>query len=163
MSDQAGTKVCPHCKKEVDKDASRCPHCQGKMYVWTTGRKMLAGLLGFIVLYIAIVSSSGNSSTPTAEVPKQIGIYDLCVDAEVMVKEMLKSPSTAEFPTCNTQNFSIEKLGENYYLVSSYVDSQNGFGAMIRSDWSVKYRYLDDKKNVDIEKLIIGDEVYNKK
>lgn len=163
MSDQAGTKLCPHCKKEVDKDASRCPHCQGKMYVWTRGRKMLAGLLGFIVLYIAIVSSSSNSSTHTVEVPKQIGIYDLCVDTEVIVKEMLKSPSTAEFPVCNAKNFSIEKLGEDSYIVSSYVDSQNGFGAMIRSDWSVKYRYLDDKKNVDIEKVIIGDEVYSQK
>lgn len=161
--EQIPTKKCPHCKTEVDEKASRCPHCHGKIYVWTTVRKMLAGLLGFIVLYIVIVSSLGDSSTPKVEAPKQLGAYDICIDTEVIVKELLKSPSTAKFPVCNTQNFSIEKLDEDYYRVSAYVDSQNGFGAMIRSDWSVTYRYLDENKNVDIERVVIGGEVYSKK
>lgn len=27
------TKLCPHCKSEIDAGATRCPHCQGKIHV----------------------------------------------------------------------------------------------------------------------------------
>ncbi len=53
-------KLCKHCKKEVDLMATRCPHCQGKMYVWTKGKKITAGIIIFVFLIIVINSSSSN-------------------------------------------------------------------------------------------------------
>lgn len=46
------------------------------------------------------------------------------------VNEKLKSPSSSEYPV-NTE--FVTKSNDSTYIVNSYVDSQNGFGAMIRS------------------------------
>jgi hypothetical protein len=48
------------------------------------------------------------------------------------VKMMLKSPSTADFPSINDFKFGIVK---DQMGVQAYVDSQNWFGAQIRSDF----------------------------
>lgn len=65
--------------------------------------------------------------------------------AEENVKEILKAPSTAKFPGSFLSPFkdwNISKDG-NKFTVSSYVDSQNGFGAMIRSDFTITYEWKD--------------------
>ena len=48
----------------------------------------------------------------------------------------------------------ITKTGENEYKISSYVDSQNGFGAMIRSEWSCTIKFVENDK-VQCKDLII--------
>ena len=48
----------------------------------------------------------------------------------------------------------IRKTGENEYKISSYVDSQNGFGAMIRSEWSCTIKFVENDK-VQCKDLII--------
>lgn len=58
---QQKTKLCPHCKKEIDFKASRCSHCQGKIYIWTTGRKVLAGFVVFTV--ILLIFTNGSKKT----------------------------------------------------------------------------------------------------
>lgn len=55
------SKLCPHCKKEVDIMASRCPHCHGKIYVWTKGRKILLGFISFTIVILVFSSLSGKS------------------------------------------------------------------------------------------------------
>ena len=50
---------------------------------------------------------------------------------------MLKAPSTAKFPYPSDSGVSINKLAENKYFISSYVDSENSFGAMIRNTFTV--------------------------
>ncbi len=58
-------KLCPHCKQEVDPKASRCPHCHGKIYRWTFGRMMMVGLLGLVVFFIVVSTTTNiNSSEP---------------------------------------------------------------------------------------------------
>ncbi|MBI2638147.1 hypothetical protein HYW83_01000 [Candidatus Peregrinibacteria bacterium] len=56
------------------------------------------------------------------------------VCAKMEVEAMLKAPSTAKFPRGIPDNilFSPEK---NSYTVISYVDAQNSFGAMIRTNY----------------------------
>ena len=58
----------------------------------------------------------------------------LYIQIENLVKNTLKSPSTANFP-----NITKWKFGKNKdkIIVQSYVDSQNGFGATVRSDFQV--------------------------
>lgn len=31
VEEEASTKVCPHCKSEIDMEATRCPHCTSKL------------------------------------------------------------------------------------------------------------------------------------
>lgn len=56
--------------------------------------------------------------------------------AKDFVKAKLKSPSTAEFPIASEQSKHINKLSNGSYKINSWVDSQNGFGATIRTKFS---------------------------
>ena len=57
--------------------------------------------------------------------------------AEDFVKKQLKSPSTAKFPRAvEERNGHIIILGNNRYAINSWVDSQNSFGATIRTRFS---------------------------
>ncbi|WFO15028.1 hypothetical protein M601_014210 [Cellulophaga baltica 4] len=64
--------------------------------------------------------------------------------AQKFVKKSLQSPSTAKFPALFKS--SVKKLSPGYFMVSSFVDSQNTFGAMIRSNYEVKLRQTTDGK-----------------
>jgi len=66
---------------------------------------------------------------------------DTYIQAQEFVKQTLKSPSTAKFPALP---YEIVDLGDSFYKVSSYVDSQNSFGATIRNEWSVKMALVLD-------------------
>jgi len=58
--------------------------------------------------------------------------------AKDFIKGRLKSPSTAEFPGTFEKKNHVTDLGNGEYRINSWVDSQNGFGAMIRSRQSCK-------------------------
>ena len=73
--------------------------------------------------------------------------------AEEFVKDKLKAPSTAEF--CSRSQQTVDILSENKYRVSGWVDSQNSFGAKLRSDWSVVLEKLGkDQWHADSVDLI---------
>jgi hypothetical protein len=54
------------------------------------------------------------------------------------VQAMLKSPKTADFPFLD---YSHRNLGDGKWIIQSYVDSQNGFGAMIRTQYQVEMQF----------------------
>ena len=101
----------------------------------------------FAFLFLAFGSSSDSSSD--TETNKMLA-YNY---AENFVKQRLKSPSTAEFPRLFEKAEHIIELGNDEYLIQSWVDSQNGFGAMIRSNFSCKIIFEGDK--VRVEDLVI--------
>lgn len=86
------------------------------------------------------------------------------------VKQLLKSPKSADFPSYTSWNY-----GENdYYIVmQSYVDAQNSFGAEIRSDFTfiylkgtgeIAYAVFDGKVIADNEYIKTNDiimDLYN--
>jgi hypothetical protein len=74
----------------------------------------------------------------------------------------IPSPATANFPY---MDYQAKNLGDNRFIVSSYVDSQNAFGALLRSNWVVTIQYLggDDYEsdNWKLETMTInGEKVY---
>ncbi len=56
--------------------------------------------------------------------------------SQTVINECLKSPSTAEYPFVDEWSYS---KSNGIITVSSYVDSQNSFGAMIRSNFTIQF------------------------
>lgn len=59
---------------------------------------------------------------------------------EEYIKQCLRSPSTAEFPNWYSENWRVTRK-DNIVTVSSYVDAQNAFGAVVRNNFIVQYDY----------------------
>lgn len=71
------------------------------------------------------------------------------------VKRRLKSPASAKFPFASEQDISIQK-DEHEYVIFAYVDSQNSFGAMIRTYYSGVVKQID-AENWQLVTLDIGE------
>jgi len=132
------TKKCPECLADIPQEAKKCSHCGTKQKESITAGKLILTIIvvGLVTSFILAGSDSGSStSTPktTTVTETQINIM-----AENYVEAVLKSPSTADFPTLAFTHYD---LGNNKHKIVSYVDSQNSFGAMIRSNWSVILTY----------------------
>jgi len=106
-------------------------------------------LIVFIALVITfIVLSTPKSPPPTAEqiaADKKSSDDRQCNSSFAMaysvatkhVKINLKAPSTATFPSYSEVK-NIKNIGKCTYLVSSYVDAENSFGAKIRNNFQAK-------------------------
>ena len=61
--------------------------------------------------------------------------WDACYMAQDHIKSALKAPSTADFPNCysSTEAAHTNRAGmPGGYIVTTYVDAQNSFGAKLR-------------------------------
>jgi len=75
---------------------------------------------------------------------------DLKYQSQESIKKVLKAPSSAKFPSVNEWQFSKDK-DKDEVIAHSYVDSQNGFGAMIRSEFQATYTF--DKTSIKSLKI----------
>lgn len=91
-------------------------------------------LLGVFNAAIEDGSSRGKPDTGTLD-SFQAQSY-----SESAVKAYLKSPRSAKF-----SDFKFAYLGHERWLVTGYVDSQNGFGAMIRKQFALAFQYSPDR------------------
>ena len=97
--------------------------------------------------------SKGYNSAPFTQEEKKehknkMNSLYICVESQIAVKKFLKAPSTAKFPDCSFNIHEYEIRGseeENLYYSFGHVDSQNSFGAMIRSDFAVKLKKEGDR------------------
>lgn len=146
--DKNPTKKCPQCLAEVSPQAKKCSHCGSKLPQPTSPIvKLLAVIMVVGVFSSIIISSIGGSSTVRSQ-PEQPTAYDYqqsaIAYAEPYITRLLKSPSTADF--CRG---TATDLGENKYKVSSCVDSQNSYGATLRSNWEAVMIYTGgDHRNI---------------
>jgi len=121
-----------------------------------TAKKSSGGkFVGFAALAIMIYIPYCAISTILS--PSDDTSYDMCdddvrafVEANSFVKKRLKSPSTADFPWGSDGR--VGKSGDCTFVVRSYVDSQNSFGAMIRTNYVVKLKPIsqDQWKLIDL-------------
>jgi len=97
------------------------------------------GISVFLMFLISLLPESEEDAGPQEyEVDKTLA----CIIAQDFVKQRLKSPKSAEFPPC--RDISIDYLGNKTYEVSGYVDSQNSFGALLRTDYYVRLTDLGE-------------------
>lgn len=110
-------------------------------------KKFVAGTFALIVL-IAVISAVSNSNTSTTtpatnSTPTQSDRETTSiVFAEKVIKDTLKAPSTAKFVDVKAYELTNEK---DVWAINGFVDSQNSFGAVIRSQWEVQLDYRDGK------------------
>ena len=71
---------------------------------------------------------------------------DALTYARELVKVKLKSPRSAKFSGLGSTDIKLYKNCE--YVVAGYVDSQNGFGAMIRSNYNVHLKRTKNGWNI---------------
>lgn len=87
---------------------------------------------------LALALASIGSCKGVAPCEDRIGAF---VMAQEFVKDALKAPSTAEFPTIADDGVSSIPItlpdGRCAFDVRLYVDSQNSFGAQLRSTFHV--------------------------
>lgn len=102
-------------------------------------------LLGFSVV-------TGRDSTTSAK--------DYCnnstmawVMAQRFVTGRLRAPSTAKFPWYSKA--FVVKTGSCSYRVRGYVDAQNGFSAMVRSNFSMGLYYDAARKTWHAREIVI--------
>lgn len=165
--------TCADCGKEVSRKLKKCPHC-GNPKVNTLTNEMsqinvpwkvaVGVILGVFVLIYLTATHTPAPKTPEElkkmaekarqhELNKQAAqkdadrFYAYSV-AKDYIKSRLKAPSTAKFPGSLTHSDHITVLPNNIYEINSYVDSQNGFGAMIRTNFQCKVKLTKDRASV---------------
>ena len=104
--------------------------------------------IGLIILaaVISLFTNNKNHSSPDK--------YDAYVMMGKFVKDKLKSPKTAEFESISTITYKNE--GDVWAFVS-YVDSQNSFGALIRTNFSIGMRYHSEDDSWGLTTLVFED------
>ena len=107
----------------------------------------------FFMFLFLLLSISNNISNKINSEPSSNEVKDLSIDACFMshqfVEERLKSPSSAKFQNC----YYAQVLKEgDVYIVYTYVESQNSFGAQIRTKYIASVRPTDS--NGDYWKLV---------
>lgn len=96
--------------------------------------KLALGALALGVFFFLLSQGSGTSksaSSPAPEAPRALDEIDTIVYCQIVVKQRLKAPKTAEFPGSSYD--AVQKSGRGRFLYRSYVDSENSFGAMLRT------------------------------
>lgn len=113
---------------------------------------VLAGLCVLMVLFVVFFPDDKKAST--AEAPTETQAILIAQDK---VKAQLKSPSTADFELMNGKAVS---LGDGRFTVRDHVDSQNSFGATVRSEYEVQLHYnsgdWSDPNNWTVDKMTVN-------
>lgn len=89
----------------------------------------------FLLLVALLLSSCSGTSMNEAQA---------IVGSENIVREKLKCPTTAKFSDTKIIETARSKEGEPFYLLTTTVDSQNSFGAMVRSYFLVILSFEND-------------------
>ena len=96
------------------------------------GNKAL-GCFTLIVILISVVTIMSMCSSGEPEAKDTDKTVNAWVMAQQFVEKQLKSPSTAKYPW-GYKDY-VTDLGNGKYSIRAYVDSENGFGAMLRTNF----------------------------
>ena len=157
-----GQAKCTKCKgyfdvAEFNNSTIKCPLCNKRTIIMSPQQqaefdkkqkvenaKAWTGCSFMVLILIAIVwgisscvsSCNENSKQQRIEQAKNGDISIARIFCEDKITERLRAPSTAKF------SFTTQDKQDNEYNFSGFVDSQNGFGAMVRTAFKVRIRYV---------------------
>ncbi len=141
-------KLCPHCAEQIQDAAVVCKHCGRDIPAGspppsslpsTAPEKANKAGMGCAVVILAVIGSCvGLALLPESEerrLERELSnarayTSTLC---EAAMTQRLRSPGTADYPFGHVAN--VTPVTANRYRLRSYVDSQNGFGATLRTQF----------------------------
>lgn len=102
-------------------------------------------LIGIVVVATVLFSMLGGSE----EDDNKVGAIVVC---EQFVEQRLRSPGSADFQTANSDRV---RVSGDTFVYSAFVDSQNGFGAELRTDFICTVEHIegDRFRLVDLQLL----------
>ncbi len=158
----APARTCPFCAEEIQSAAIVCKHCRRDLpRIQTRSIQVIpqappaaqssgAGLfklflkvlvVGALALVVVSMVIDGTSSTASAPPYSPTGASLIC---QQFVGDRLKAPASAKFP--ETSKDTVRDLGAGKFNVVSYVDAQNGFGALIRNRYDCSVHWVSGKE-----------------
>jgi hypothetical protein len=108
-------------------------------------KSIAVGCTFLLIIFIAIYIIWPSSSDPEkkdykTELSKTVDAWIL---VENHVKKSLKSPGSAKFPFAASKD-CVTKESDSTYFINCYVDSQNSFGALIRTYFQARVEFNSD-------------------
>lgn len=99
--------------------------------------------VAIVPLGVAVTACESEPVTPMGREAKYCssleGKRSAAIHSKYVITRMLKSPSTAEFAFIPDE--AISYSGNCEFTVVSHVDAQNSFGATLRSNYRIEFRY----------------------
>lgn len=124
----------------------------------TKGARTSKGTLFVLLILLLFMAVSVSETEGPAD--NEVDGSRAYVIAQNYVERALKSPSTAEFPS----RYGAEDIGDGVWEVFSYVDSQNAFGAQLRSNWRVTMKHNGGNwthgSSWELQKMIVNGEQF---
>lgn len=93
----------------------------------------------YLGLFLVLAALYGIASPPVS-LSDAATTSDACYMAQKFVKDELKAPATSTFAPCSEPDSLVTQNGTEW-TVRSWVDAQNGFGAMLRTDFTAQLTY----------------------
>jgi hypothetical protein len=103
--------------------------------------------VGVLIVFCLLALGSTDSDDGASSIPDhdEVSAYTIC---QQFVEDGLKAPRTAKFPWGASDR--TVHLGGGKYRVRAYVDAQNSFGAMIRSNFDCTVQWTGgDRWNLE--------------
>lgn len=135
---------CTNCGKQKPNNEI-CPHCEDKPIKGYSVRTILLIVVGAVILTLGVNYLFEKDWTKAPRPPEKISNIEVYSSVKEYVKKNLKSPKTAEFPRAIESQNHVKKVDKNTFTVKSWVDSQNSFGALIRTKFICNVRYSNGK------------------
>lgn len=132
--------ICNKCRFVNAADFTKCPKCGSEDINYQSKEKSkrnaITGYVGAVIFIISMIYIA--ITLATADHTKKVDSVDIWAMSTVYVKKIIKAPSTAKFPH---DNIEVRVMPDKSYMVEAYVDSQNSFGAMIRTRYICNLSY----------------------
>ncbi len=133
---------CRECGHTVARAAKTCPDCGVARPGLSKMTQIVTTVVaGACIITVVLVCSGVFNTGPPKEPEEGSRTTMACVMIQDLVEPRLVSPATADWPwTCDKVTY----LGDGRYRVLTYVDAQNRFGGLIRSNIDAVVKYVGD-------------------
>jgi len=125
---------------DAQKGEFRREHPAAFKWLW------IGGSLLTVLIVVGVIYASSISPGSTKTEPDTIRAWSAC---KLQMEGHLRSPASAEFPSSLDLDF---KSQGKTLRTKAYVDSQNGFGAMIRTTFNC---VATDRGNGDFTAVVV--------
>jgi hypothetical protein len=103
-------------------------------------KRILIPIIIFMVVFGFALACGGSGSSVEKKGHSEVEAWTA---AQLEVERNLKSPSSAKFPWVKSEDV-VNKINDDTFKVKSYVDSENSFGAMVRTNFSCTVEFTGE-------------------